>query len=326
MKNYDLLIVGGGPVGLYAAFYAGMRGLTVAIVEAFDEVGGQPQNLYPEKKIYDIAGLPEIPGAALTKNLLRQLEGVEYDSFVGQYVQKIEQNGELFSVITDENEYSSKSVLLTTGAGLISPRKLNLEGEEERHQTGKLSYFIRSLEDFRDQKVAVLGGGDSALDWSLMLEGIASEVHLIHRRPKFRAHQLTVEEVKNSTIQIHTPYVVSALTESGLDLQVVKSDEKLRMDVDRILVNYGFLTNQLDLIEALEITRAGRVLVDRKMKTNIAGLYAAGDGADYEGKVPLLSVGFGEAVIAVNAITNTISLDHDIRKGHSSSLFADQKK
>ncbi|WP_252899202.1 FAD-dependent oxidoreductase [Lactococcus fujiensis] len=88
MKNYDLLIVGGGPVGLYAAFYAGMRGLTVAIVEAFDEVGGQPQNLYPEKKIYDIAGLPEIPGAALTKNLLRQLEGVEYDSFVGQYVQK----------------------------------------------------------------------------------------------------------------------------------------------------------------------------------------------------------------------------------------------
>lgn len=321
MKNYDVLIVGGGPVGLYAAFYAGMRGLSVALVEAFDEVGGQPQNLYPEKKIYDIAGLPEIHGADLTKNLLKQLELVPYDCFTGQKIGKIEKNEAGFSVSTDSNEFQAKSVLMTTGAGLLAPRKLDIEGEESRYQAGSLSYFIKDLESFRGKKVAVLGGGDSALDWSLMLENVADEVHLVHRRPKFRAHEMTVEQVKASTIELHTPYQVSALTDTGLELQVVKSDEKCLLDVDKILVNYGFLTNHLDLIEALDVTRSGRILVDREMKTNFDGIYAAGDGADYQGKVALLSVGFGEAVIAINAITNSISLDHAITKGHSSSLF-----
>lgn len=327
MKKYDLLIIGGGPVGLYAAFYAGMRGLSVAIIEAFDEAGGQPQNLYPEKKIYDIAALPEITGADLTKNLLAQLSRVDYDLFTGEKVENIDKNDSEFIINTQTNDSSQKkyaagSVLLTTGAGLISPRKLNLAGEEEAYQAGRLAYFIKSLEDYRGQKVAVLGGGDSAVDWALMLENFAAEVHIIHRRPQFRAHENSVTRLQNSTVQIHTPYLLSALTETGLELNLAKTTETENLSADKILVNYGFLTNPNQLIENLTINRIGRILVSREMQTNIDGLYAAGDGADYEGKVPLLSVGFGEAVIAINAITKHAHFEHGLRKGHSSSLFA----
>ncbi len=322
MKNYDLIIIGAGPVGLYAAFYAGMRGLSVALIEAFDEVGGQPQNLYPEKTIYDIAGLPAISGADLAKNLLTQLNRIEYESFTGERVENILKTVEGFEIKSDKAIRSAKSVLLTTGAGLITPRKIGVEREDEFYESGKLSYFIKSLEDFRNQKVAVLGGGDSALDWALMLEDVASEVHLIHRRTAFRAHEITVELVTNSSVEIHVPYVVSGLTDRGIELNLVKSDEKLALDVDKILVNYGFLTSQLDVIENLEVNRVGRILVDREMRTNIEGIYAAGDGADYQGKVPLLAVGFGEAVTAVNTITKDIVFEHSLRKGHSSTLFS----
>lgn len=322
MKNYDLIIIGAGPVGLYAAFYAGMRGLSVALIEAFDEVGGQPQNLYPEKTIYDIAGLPAISGADLAKNLLTQLNRIEYESFTGERVENILKTAEGFEIKSDKAIRSAKSVLLTTGAGLITPRKIGVEREDEFYESGKLSYFIKSLEDFRNQKVAVLGGGDSALDWALMLEDVASEVHLIHRRTAFRAHEITVELVTNSSVKIHVPYVVSGLTDRGIELNLVKSDEKLALDVDKILVNYGFLTSQLDVIENLEVNRVGRILVDREMRTNIEGIYAAGDGADYQGKVPLLAVGFGEAVTAVNTITKDIVFEHSLRKGHSSTLFS----
>lgn len=327
MQSYDLLIVGAGPVGLYAAFYAGMRGLSVAIIESFDKVGGQPQNLYPEKTIYDIAGIPAISGTDLSQNLLEQLHRIDYELFTGEQVEKIEALEANFLVATHsfdkmvKNTRQAKAILLTTGAGLISPRKIGVAREDEFYEKGKLSYFIQSMESFRNQKVAILGGGDSALDWALMLEKIADEVHLIHRRTAFRAHEMTVELVANSSVDIHVPYTVSALTDAGLEIQLVKSEQKEHVNVDKILVNYGFLTNQMDLVENLETNRMGRIFVDREMHTNLPGIYAAGDNVDYQGKLPLIAVGFGEAVTAVNAITKDIDFQHGLRKGHSSTLF-----
>lgn len=320
---YDLTIIGAGPVGLYAGFYAGMRGMTVKIIEALGEAGGQPQTLYPDKMIYDIAGLPEISGADLTANLLAQLARVPHELYLDEKVENISQEEENkhFVLQTSKSTHYSKAVLLTTGSGLLSPRKLNLEQEEELHALGRLNYFIQNLEEYREKEVAVLGGGDSALDWALMLEKVASKVHLIHRRPSFRAHALTVAELEQSTVEIHTPYLPQELSTEGLKLQRVKSDELRHLEVDKILVNYGMMTNHVDLNEELELSRRGRITANRQQETNIAGLYVAGDASDYEGKAPLMSVGFGEAVLAINDMTQKLEFSHSLQKGHSSSLF-----
>ena len=319
---YDLTIIGAGPVGLYAGFYAGMRGMTVKIIEALEEAGGQPQTLYPDKMIYDIAGLPEISGADLTANLLAQLARVPHELYLDEKVENISQEEENkhFVLQTSKSTHHSKAVLLTTGSGLLSPRKLNLEQEEELHALGRLNYFIQNLEEYREKEVAVLGGGDSALDWALMLEKVASKVHLIHRRPSFRAHALTVAELEQSTVEIHT-YLPQELSTEGLKLQRVKSDELRHLEVDKILVNYGMMTNHVDLNEELELSRRGRITANRQQETNIAGLYVAGDASDYEGKAPLMSVGFGEAVLAINDMTQKLEFSHSLQKGHSSSLF-----
>lgn len=320
---YDLTIIGAGPVGLYAGFYAGMRGMTVKIIEALEEAGGQPQTLYPDKMIYDIAGLPEISGADLTANLLAQLARVPHELYLDEKVENISQEEENkhFVLQTSKSTHHSKAVLLTTGSGLLSPRKLNLEQEEELHALGRLNYFIQNLEEYREKEVAVLGGGDSALDWALMLEKVASKVHLIHPRPSFRAHALTVAELEQSTVEIHTPYLPQELSTEGLKLQRVKSDELRHLEVDKILVNYGMMTNHVDLNEELELSRRGRITANRQQETNIAGLYVAGDASDYEGKAPLMSVGFGEAVLAINDMTQKLEFSHSLQKGHSSSLF-----
>ncbi|WP_308003859.1 NAD(P)/FAD-dependent oxidoreductase [uncultured Lactococcus sp.] len=320
---YDLTIIGAGPVGLYAGFYAGMRGMTVKIIEALEEAGGQPQTLYPDKMIYDIAGLPEISGADLTANLLAQLARVPHELYLDEKVENIiqEEENKHFVLQTSKSTHHSKAVLLTTGSGLLSPRKLNLEQEEELHALGRLNYFIQNLEEYREKEVAVLGGGDSALDWALMLEKVASKVHLIHRRPSFRAHALTVAELEQSTVEIHTPYLPQELSTEGLKLQRVKSDELRHLEVDKILVNYGMMTNHVDLNEELELSRRGRITANRQQETNIAGLYVAGDASDYEGKAPLMSVGFGEAVLAINDMTQKLEFSHSLQKGHSSSLF-----
>ncbi|MDT2725498.1 NAD(P)/FAD-dependent oxidoreductase [Lactococcus formosensis] len=320
---YDLTIIGAGPVGLYAGFYAGMRGMTVKIIEALEEAGGQPQTLYPDKMIYDIAGLPEISGADLTANLLAQLARVPHELYLDEKVENISQEEENkhFVLQTSKSTHHSKAVLLTTGSGLLSPRKLNLEQEEELHALGRLNYFIQNLEEYREKEVAVLGGGDSALDWALMLEKVASKVHLIHRRPSFRAHALTIAELEQSTVEIHTPYLPQELSTEGLKLQRVKSDELRHLEVDKILVNYGMMTNHVDLNEELELSRRGRITANRQQETNIAGLYVAGDASDYEGKAPLMSAGFGEAVLAINDMTQKLEFSHSLQKGHSSSLF-----
>ncbi|MDR2977627.1 MAG: NAD(P)/FAD-dependent oxidoreductase [Streptococcaceae bacterium] len=321
MKYSDLIIVGAGPVGLYAAYYAGMRGLTVKIIENFDEAGGQPLNLYPEKHIFDVAALPETDGVKLTKGLLEQLSNIDYELITGQQVLKIIKNQELFDLQTEKDVYKAKAVLLATGNGLLKPRKLGVEGEAEAVEKGRLAYFIKNLDDYAGKSVAVLGGGDSALDWALELESLASEVHLIHRRLQFRAHESTVEAVEKSSIVIHTPYTASGLTDNGLLISKVKENQTEELQVDKILVFYGFLTESTEIVPGLELTPRMQVLSGPAMRTNIPGLYAAGDVCDYEGKLPLISVGFGEAAVAVNDMTRQVNFEHDLRKGHSSSIF-----
>jgi Thioredoxin reductase len=251
------------------------------------------------------------------------LPRIPHELYLDEKVENISQEDENkhFVLQTSKSRHYSKAVLLTTGSGLLSPRKLNLEQEEELHALGKLNYFIQNLEEYREKEVAVLGGGDSALDWALMLEKVARKVHLIHRRPSFRAHALTVAELEQSTVEIHTPYLPHELSPEGLKLQRVKSEEVNHLAVDKILVNYGMMTNHVDLNEEIELSRRGRIRANRQQETNISGLYVAGDASDYDGKAPLMSVGFGEAVLAINDMTQKLEFSHSLQKGHSSSLF-----
>ncbi|MDR0199602.1 MAG: NAD(P)/FAD-dependent oxidoreductase [Streptococcaceae bacterium] len=325
MKSYDVIVVGAGPVGLYAGFYAGMRGLSVAIIDVSEEAGGQPAEIYPEKAIYDIAGIPKISGSALAQNLVQQLDKVDHDLRLGEKVERVVKTEAGFEVTTSQDVLTAKGLLLTTGNGQIVPRTLGVEGEEAAHAAGRLAYFVRDLESYRGKSVAVLGGGDSALDWALMLQTVAREVHLVHRRDAFRAHEKTVEEVKASKIIIHTPYTAKELMADGILLAKVKSEETLSLSVDRILVTYGFLTQPEALMEGLELNRNGRMRVDGTMASSISGLYGAGDSVDYEGKIPLISVGFGEAVTAISAMTRTIDFEKKLNAGHSSTLFEEEK-
>ena len=321
MKTYDLTIVGAGPVGLYATFYAGMIGLNVKLIEASEQLGGQPASLYPEKKIYDIPGLPAISAHDLTENLIAQLETVEHTTIFGQKLEKI--TGEIgdFTLHTNQEKHHSRAILLTTGSGQISPRKLGIDQEDELNAQNKLNYFIRNLAEYHEKNVVIFGGGDSALDMALMLENVATEVHLIHRRKDFRAHDLTVKQLENSTIQVHKPFALSDLTGNEIHLTEIKGENHHSIKFDKILVNYGFLTTSAEFTNDMKLARNNKIAVNQVQESSISGIYAAGDSCEYDGKVHLIALGFGESIRAITNMTKTIQFPSKIRHGHSSSLF-----
>ena len=194
-KVFDVTIIGGGPVGLFTAFYAGMRKMSVNIIESLPQLGGQLSALYPEKYIYDIAGFPKISGQELIDNLIKQMHQFEPTITLEQDVQQVEkQEDGIFKLTTNRAIHFSKTIIITAGNGAFQPKKLNLE-TAEKFEGKNLHYFIKDLNQFAGKNVQIFGGGDSAVDWSLMLEPIAKKVTLVHRRDKFRAHEASVENL-----------------------------------------------------------------------------------------------------------------------------------
>jgi thioredoxin reductase (NADPH) len=323
-NSVDILIVGGGPAGLFAAFYAGMRQASVKIIECMPQLGGQLSALYPEKYIYDVAGFPKITAQELVNNLLEQMKlfpvQVHLEEKVLNVVKKEER---LFEVTTDKGVYYAKAVIITAGVGAFAPRKLELEGAEKYEKTN-LHYFVPDLNKFRGQKVLVSGGGDSAVDWALMLEPIAEQVYLVHRRDQFRAHEHSVEKLKQSKVNIITPVEIVALHgEERIETVVVrntKTNETTDIPVDSVIVNYGFVSSLGPIAEwGLKIDK-GSIVVDSRMETSIPGIFAAGDIATYPGKLKLIAVGFGEAPTAVNNAKVYIDPNARLSPGHSSNM------
>lgn len=215
-REYDITIIGGGPVGLFTAFYAGLRGMRVKIIESLSELGGQPAILYPEKMIYDIPAYPALTGAELTENLLKQLSRFKDRTTIclKEEVLSFEKVEGGFSITTNKAEHFSKAIIIACGNGAFAPRTLGLEGEED-FADHNLFYNVHQLEQFAGQKVVICGGGDSAVDWALALEDIAESVTVVHRRDAFRAHEHSVELLKASTVNLLTPYVPKALKGIG---------------------------------------------------------------------------------------------------------------
>ncbi|WP_370639088.1 NAD(P)/FAD-dependent oxidoreductase [Cohnella sp. REN36] len=324
LEPVDVAIIGGGPAGMFAAFYGGMRKMTVTVIESMPQLGGQLAALYPEKYIYDVAGFPKVTAQQLVDNLKRQMELFQPNIALEEKVVAVRKLGErLFEVETDKRVHRARAVIVTAGVGAFEPRKLELP-EAARYEKANLHYFVSDLERFRGRRVLLTGGGDSALDWSLMLEPIAEQVTLVHRRDKFRAHEHSVELLRQSKVNVLVPKEISAMHGEArierVTLTDVKSGEPVELDVDDVIVNFGFVSSLGPIAEwGLEID-GGSLVVDSRMETNIQGIFAAGDITTYPGKLKLIAVGFGEAPTAINNAKVYVDPDAKLSPGHSSNM------
>ncbi|AWI29556.1 NAD(P)/FAD-dependent oxidoreductase [Streptomyces tirandamycinicus] len=315
----DLLVVGAGPAGLFATFCAGFRGLSVAVMDALPELGGQVGAMYPEKAILDIAGLPAVTGRDLVEGLTAQAMTARPHLLLGHTAQTLAYEDGTPVVTSDQGlTVRAAAVLVTGGIGAFTPRPLpGCTGYEGRG----LSYFVTDLDDLTDRDVLVVGGGDSAFDWALAAAGRARSVTLAHRRDTFRAHRATVDKVLASEVQVCTRTQVAAL-HCGPDGHIESAelngpDGTRRIKAQRVVAALGFTAN-LGPLESWGMALDGRhIAVDSHMATSLPRVFAAGDITAYPGKVRLIAVGFGEAATAVNNAATVLDPGSDLFPGHS---------
>jgi thioredoxin reductase len=317
----DLTIIGAGPAGLYAAYYAGFRGLSTALVDSLPEPGGQVAALYPEKQIFDVAGFPSVKGQELIERCVEQAAAYDPTYLLGHRAETLEKHEDgSFTIGTHKGQQvHTKAVLITGGIGTFTPRPLP---DAEDFEGRGLVYFVRELEVMRDKDVLIVGGGDSACDWALNLEGIARSITLIHRRDRFRAHEDSVEKLHASSVRVMTftevAHIHGAEQVEAVTVFDNRTDEREELKVQAVVAALGFKSD-LGPLKSWDIAIDGRhVLVDTRMQTNVEGVFAAGDITEYEGKVRLIAVGFGEAATAVNNAAVYIDPTARVFPGHSS--------
>ena len=311
----DITILGAGPAGLAAAYYAGHRDASVRIIESLEQLGGQVAAVYPEKHVYDVAGHPKILGQKLVELCAEQ--GLQYGAEVllGEEVQsldRVNQNGEeLLAVGTNEGgPYLSRAMIITAGHGAFEPRKLGVEGIDDWEGRG-LHYFVREKEVFRDSRCVIVGGGDSALDWALGLQDTAAHpIALVHRRDRFRALESSVNEAreleKEGRVRILTPYEVREIHGDGeiqaVTLENTSSNELEQVECDALITLLGFHSHLGAIAEwGLELEGKRQIKIDpMTCETNMPQVFAAGDVAGYPGKITLITIGMAEAAVAAN--------------------------
>jgi thioredoxin reductase (NADPH) len=317
----DLLIVGAGPVGLYGAYYAGVRGLRVAVIDSLPQLGGQIAAMYPEKQIFDIAGYPAVKGRELVDALTRQAASARPVYVLGQQAQLLRSDCAGNYVVTTSagDEINCRAIVITAGIGTFTPRALSV-GED--YLGRGLEYFIPDPDPYTGADVVIVGGGDSALDWAMMLDGVAASVAVVHRRRAFRAHPSTVAQVEQTAVELITDAELAALGGNGAvahaDIAVKGSDDIRRISCQQVVAALGFVANVGPLREwGIELRDNRHIVVDSAMRTQRPGVYAAGDIVDYDGKVRLISVGFGEVATAVNNAAVHIDPNVQLFPGHS---------
>ncbi|MGI8524523.1 MAG: NAD(P)/FAD-dependent oxidoreductase [Nocardioides sp.] len=315
----DLLVIGAGPTGLFATYYAGFRGLDVAVVDSLPELGGQITAMYPEKQILDVAGFPTVKGRDLVEGLVDQANTAEPSYLLDRTATTLTEDDDTVRIgLDDGTEIVAKAVLITAGIGKFSPRQLPAgEGWLGRG----MEFFVPSFAPYAGKDVVIVGGGDSAFDWALHLEPVATSVTLVHRRDAFRAHARTVEQVRALPVDIVTRAQVTGLYGEPTVAEVeitVDGEDPVRRPAQAVVAALGFIAD-LGTIQKWGIEVEKRhVVVDSAMRTNLPRVFAAGDITEYPGKVRLIAVGFGEAATAVNNAAVAIDPSAHVFPGHSS--------
>jgi ferredoxin/flavodoxin---NADP+ reductase len=318
-REVDIAIIGAGPTGLFAAYYAGFRGLSVVMIDILPEPGGQITAMYPEKLIFDVGGFPSIRGRDLVAQLVEQADACSPTYKLGISADALTYLGER-PVLTLSNgeQWICGAVIITAGLGKFTARPLPAAAE---FAGDGVIFFVPHIDDLAGQHVVIVGGGDSAFDWAQSLVDVASSVTLVHRRDKFRAHARTVERVRASAVEIIVNAEVSQIhgtdRVAGVDV-AVRGSEVRRLPANTIVAALGFTADLGPLADWGLALDKRHIQVDSTMQTNKPRLFAAGDICEYPGKVRLIATGFGEAATAVNNAAIAIDPSAHLFPGHSS--------
>jgi len=324
----DLTIIGGGPTGLFASFYAGMRGATAQIVDTLPQLGGQLTALYPEKYIFDVGGYRQILAKDLVNALADQAAQFNFPSYLNQHVTGLEQEDGHFVLVTETDRFPTRAVIIAAGIGAFTPRRLPQPCAAPWYGRGIFENVV-DPEAFRDQKIVIIGGGDSAFDWAHQLRDRAAAVTLVHRSDKYRAHGATVAEVnaaveagRTTLLPFHELHDILSEDDrlTGVTLRDVKTKATRDVEADTVLPMLGFVSD-IGQIATWGLTlEKNEIVVNSMMETGRPGIYAAGDVTTYPGKLKLIATGFGEAATAVNQAFHWIYPEKKVNPGHSSNM------
>ncbi len=326
----DITIIGAGPAGLFALFYAGMRGVSAQIVDALPEAGGQLAALYPEKYIFDVAGFPKILAKDLVRSLVEQTRQFAAPIHLGQRITGLEQDGDGFVLVTEEHRFPTRSIVLAAGIGAFSPRRLPQACAEPWDGRGVFD-VVTDPDVFRGRRVVIIGGGDSAFDWGVQLLARATSVTIVHRSDRFRAHDATVSQFRDAVdsgkASLFTFHELQDIVcRNGVErfshivLRDVKAKTTREIEADVVLPMLGFVSDMGVLAEWGLNFEKDEILVTSTMETGRAGIYAAGDITTYPGKLKLIATGFGEAATAVNQAVHWLYPEKKVAPGHSSNM------
>ncbi|WP_345241097.1 NAD(P)/FAD-dependent oxidoreductase [Pontibacillus salipaludis] len=334
---FDVTIIGGGPAGLYSAFYSGLRELKTKIIEFQPQLGGKV-HVYPEKIVWDVGGLLPTPGEKLIENLVEQGLSFDPEVVLGEKVESVQKNEEdIFELtVSSGNVHYSKTVIIAVGSGILQPQKLQIEGAE-RFEVSNLHYTIQSLKEFKGKTVLISGGGNSAIDWANELTPIAKKVYVSYRKGELKGHEAQVSQLLESsaTCLLHTE-IRKLCTDDGHHIETVelldhKNGESVSVDVDEVLINHGF-DQDASLLDhsPLPVERKDHYFIagNANSESSIPGMYAAGDILAHEGKLNLIAGAFQDAANAVNKAKQYIEPDATAKAMVSShnAIFKEKNK
>lgn len=315
MNVFDILIAGGGPTGLYASYFAGMQSMSTEMIDILPELGGQLTSLYPEKFIYDIPGFPKILARDFARHLTEQAFQYNPSVSLSERIITMERvqtdKGKFFKLTAESGgEHFGRTLLLTSGLSESMPKKLDLP-DIRRFENKGILYSVKELSKLKGKRLLIVGGGDSALDWALNLNGIASTITIIHRRHSFRGQEKSVQKLQATPTTIKLSSELRAIHgDDQITSAVIFHNGTMKEEtipVDNILFCLGFYTLPGPLKDWGITLDKSDVVVNAMMQTNVAGVHAAGDVCTYPGKVKMIVTGLGEAAIAVNSIKDYCS-------------------